>query len=365
MEYVDFGKTGMRVSRFGLGCMRLPSDEKEAVKIIRTAIDSGVNYLDTAYLYLGNEELVGKALTDGYRERVCLVTKCPLLRANSYKDMEDFLDLQLSRLKTDYVDIYMMHNLSPGVWWKVKELGAFEFLEDMQKKGKIRNKGFSIHNTFEVFKKAIDSYDWDMAQIQLNILDEMPQAGGTIGLKYAGAQGVPVVIMEPLRGGSLIADMSPAAKELINNFPIKRSFAEWAFRWLYNKPEVSVILSGVSTMEQLEDNLHIFENSASGVMSEAEEELIAKLRKTYELQNLIHCTNCKYCLPCPNLVLIPDVFSAYNKYMNTKDDSYKIKYRAGNRKADRCLACHQCEKHCPQGLNIVELLKEAHAVLEG
>lgn len=365
MEYIDFGKTGMRVSRFGLGCMRLPEELSEAVGIVRCAIDSGVNYLDTAYIYPGSEEIVGKALTGGYRDKTYLVTKCPVIHVNKYEDMEKFLDEELLRLKTDYVDIYMLHNLSPGVWKKVKDLDGFKFLEERQKNGKILHKGFSIHNTFEAFKEAVDLYNWDMAQIQLNILDEKPQAGGTEGLKYAASRGLPVTIMEPLRGGSLISDLSPEARALIEDFPVKRSLAEWAFRWLYNKPEVAVILSGVSTMEQLKDNLRIFEDTAAVVMTEAEEELITKLRETFEMQKRIGCTDCKYCLPCPKTVLIPSVFSYYNKYMLTGDESLKEAYRAGQRKADKCVSCHLCEKHCPQGLKIAELLKEAHAVLEG
>ncbi len=365
VEYIDFGKTGMRVSRFGLGCMRLPADEAEAVAIVRGAIDNGVNYLDTAYIYPGSEELVGKALTGGYRDRACLVTKCPVINVNKYEEMEKFLDEELRRLKTECIDVYMLHNLSPGVWSKVKKLDCFKFLEEMQKKGKILRKGFSIHNSFEAFKEAVDSYSWDMAQIQLNILDEKPQAGGTAGLKYAAFRGLPVTIMEPLRGGSLISDLSPEGRRLIEDFPVRRSLAEWAFRWLYNKPEVSVILSGVSTMEQLKDNLRIFENSAAGVMDAAEEELIVKLRATFETQKRIGCTDCKYCMPCPQTVLIPSVFAYYNKYMLTKDESLKEAYRAGSRKADKCVGCRLCEQHCPQGLQIAALLKEAHAVLEG
>lgn len=363
MEYIDFGRTGMRVSRFGLGCMRLPADEAEAVNIVRRAIDGGVNYLDTAYVYPGSEELVGKALAGGYRDRTYLVTKCPVINVEKYEDMEKFLDEELLRLKTDYVDVYMLHNLSPGVWGKVKKLEGFKFLEEMQKKGKILHKGFSIHNTFEVFKEVIDLYNWDMAQIQLNILDEKPQAGGVEGLRYAASRGLPVTIMEPLRGGSLVSDLSPEGKRLIENFPVRRSLAEWAFRWLYDKPEVSVILSGVSSMEQLNDNLRIFENSALGVMTGDEEELIEKLRATFETQKHIGCTDCKYCMPCPKTVLIPSAFSYYNKYMLTKDESLKKAYREGQRKADKCVSCHICESHCPQGLKIAGLLKEVHRVL--
>lgn len=365
MEYIDFGKTGMSVSRFGLGCMRLPASETEAEAIVRYAVDHGVNYIDTAYIYAGSEERVGKALRGGYRDKVCLVTKCPVIYAESYQDMEKFLDEQLKRLRTDFVDLYMLHNLSPGIWEKVKKHDGLKFLDDMQRKGKILHKGFSLHNTLEAFKEIIGSFDWEMTQIQLNILDEKSQAGGTDGLRYAASQGLPVVIMEPLRGGSLIAELSDEGKKLIEEFPVKRSFVEWAFRWLYSKPEVSVILSGTSTLEQFKDNLRIFNAADRSRMSEAEEELIAALRKTFEAQKIIGCTDCKYCLPCPKTVLIPSVFAYYNRYMRTGDVRLKEEYKSGARKADKCVGCRLCERHCPQGLKIADLLKEAHAVLEG
>ena len=364
MQYTDFGKTGLKVSRFGLGTMRLPADEKAAIEIVRYAIDHGVNYIDTAYIYAGSEELLGKALADGYREKVTLVTKCPVIYSQSHADFEKFLDEQLRRLKVDYVDVYMLHNLSPGVWEKVKKYDGIPFLEEMRKKGKIRFKGFSIHNTFEAFKEVIASApDWSMTQIQLNILDQYNQAGGTQGLKYAAAQGLPVVIMEPLRGGSLVEELSDEGRKLIEEFPEKRTFVEWCMRWLYSKPEASVILSGTSTLDQLKDQLRIFEHAAPNVMTEAEERLITELRRTFEAQALIGCTDCKYCLPCPKTVLIPSAFACYNRYMRTRDESIKKAYMSGSRKADLCVGCRQCERHCPQGLEISKLLKEVHAVL--
>lgn len=364
MQYIDFGKTGLKVARFGLGTMRLPSDEKAAIELVRYAIDHGVNYIDTAYLYAGSEELLGKALADGYRDKVTLVTKCPAIYAESHADFEKFLDEQLRRLNTDRADIYLLHNLSPGVWKTVKKYDGIPFLEEMRKKGKIRFKGFSLHNTFEAFKEIIASApDWDMTQIQLNILDQYNQAGGTQGLKYAASQGLPVVIMEPLRGGSLIVDLSDEGRKLVAEFPEKRTFVEWCMRWLYSKPEVSVILSGTSTLDQLKDNLRIFEEAAPDVMTEAEEKLITELRRTFEAQALIGCTDCKYCMPCPQRVLIPGVFAHYNRYMRTRDESVKKAYMSGARKADNCVGCRLCERHCPQGLEIARLLKEAHAVL--
>lgn len=367
MEYVGFGKTGLRVSRFGLGCMRFPSDEKEAIQMVRHAIDSGVNYIDTAYTYPGSEVIVGKALRDGYREKVCLVTKCPVAMCSSQKDMESYLDEQLNRLQTDYADIYLLHNLSPAVWEKVKKYDGAGFLDDVAKKGKILHKGFSLHNSYEVFREIIDYYRWDMTQIQLNILDEKNQAGGVEGLRYASSKGLPVTIMEPLRGGSLIKDAPNSVLKMVDGYHEKRSLAEWCFRWLYDQPEVSVVLSGTSTMEQLKDNIRIFSDSTPGVMSTEDKNFITKLAKEYKSSVTIPCTDCKYCMPCSHGVMITAVFALYNKYCNTMDASVKDYYREAffkqGRGADRCVSCGECELHCPQGLKIMELLAKAHAEL--
>lgn len=365
MEYIEFGKTGMRTSRFGLGCMRLPAENEKSTEIIRYAIDHGVNYLDTAWMYPGSEEKVGRALYGGYRDRVYIVTKCPMIFVNSYEDMEKYLDEELKRLRTDYVDMYLLHNLSPAVWEKTRKYDAFDFLDDMQRKGKILHRGFSLHNTFSALKEIISAFDWEMAQIQLNILDEEVQAGGAAGVRYAANHGLPVTIMEPLRGGSLLSNLSEEAKRLVSGHTQRRSFTEWAFRWLYSMPEVSVILSGVSTLDQLKENLNIFESSAPNVMRAEDLELIAKLRRTFEEQQLIGCTECKYCLPCPKSVMIPEIFRMYNSYMRTKDESIREIYRPWERNASKCVSCHLCERHCPQGLKIAELLKEVHGVLEG
>jgi len=367
MEYTDFGGTGLRVSRFGLGCMRFPADEKEAIKMVRYAIDNGVNYIDTAYTYPGSEEIVGKALKDGYREKVCLVTKCPVAMSSSRGDMEKYLEVQLKRLRTDRIDIYLLHNLSPAVWEKVRKFDGAGFLDNAAAEGKILHKGFSLHNSFEAFKEIIDYYPWDMTQMQLNILNEKNQAGGVEGLRYASSKELPVTIMEPLRGGSLVNDPPKSVLDMIEGYHEKRSLVEWCFRWLYDQSEVSVVLSGTSNMEQLKDNLRIFSGSAPGVMSEEDKEFVDRISREYINSVTIPCTDCKYCMPCAHGVMITAVFTLYNKYCNTMDTSVKNHYKEvffkQGRGADRCTSCGVCELHCPQGLKIRELLALAHEEL--
>jgi uncharacterized protein len=365
MEYIEYGKTGLRVSRLGLGCMRFPEDREEAVRMVRYAIDNGINYVDTAYMYPDSETITGNALKDGYRERTYLVTKSPIWFINRHADFEKYLDEELIRLGTDHIDIYMLHNLYPGNWDKVQKYDGLAFLDKMIQKGKILHKGFSIHDSTQAFREIADSYDWEMAQIQLNILDEHQQVG-VEGLQYGAGKGLAMVIMEPLRGGSLVNNIPAEAKEMIAGYPEKRSIAEWCFRWLYNMREVSVILSGTSTLEQLKDNLRIFDGAMPGVMTEEDQKLIAAVRQAYESQKSIGCTGCRYCMPCPQGVSIPDIFRLYNSHQLTKPnpiDKQIYQFTNTDAKADKCIECGVCLKHCPQGLEIPELLKTAHAEL--
>ncbi len=367
MEYTQFGNTGLQVSRFGLGCMRFPKDQKEAVKMVRYAIENGVNYLDTAYVYSGSEATVGTALRGGYRNNVYIAAKSPIWNIHKHQDFEKYLDVELKRLGTDVIDVYLLHNLDPGNWKKVKRHDGLSFLDKMIKKGKIRHKGFSIHSTAQAFREISDAFDWEIAQIQLNILDEAQQVG-LEGLQYGAFKGMGMVVMEPLRGGSLLNRIPPEVQGLMDTYPEKRSLVEWCFRWLYNMHEVSLILSGTSSLEQLQDNLRIFENSKPGVMTEEDIKLIHAIRDAYESKKSIGCTGCRYCMPCPAGVAIPEIFKLYNSYQIVKPHSIdKVVYRdtivpsaAG---ADRCVACGDCVKHCPQKLPVPELLKKVHTGL--
>jgi len=369
MIYAAYGKTGLQVSRFGLGCMRFPQDEQEAIQMIRYAIDHGVNYLDTAYVYGDSEVITGKALKDGYRDKTYLATKSPVWNVNKHADFEKYLDEELIRLGTDHIDVYLLHNLNNAHWEQVKKYDGFSFLDKMIRKGKILHKAFSIHNTLPAFKEIVDSFDWEMAQIQLNILDEAQQVG-VEGLKYAADKGLAVVIMEPLRGGYLLSNVPDEVQALVNAYPEKRSLVEWCFLWLYNMPEVSLILSGTGSIEQLKDNLRIFDQAAPMVMVKEDQAFIHQIQEAYEAKKSIGCTGCKYCMPCPRGVGIPEIFKAYNSHQFTKPHTidqyvYQNIIVPSGAGGDQCVTCGACMNHCPQALNIPELIKMAHAELVG
>lgn len=380
MQYRKFDKLGIECSIFGIGTMRLPLqknhegadnseyiEEKEAIRMIRQGIDNGVNYIDTAYGYHGgnSEALVGKALKDGYREKVKIATKLPPWHVKVYKDFDRLLNEQLERLQVEYIDFYLLHALSKDSWVKLRDLGILEWLDKTIASGRIRYPGFSFHDELPVFKEIIDSYDWKMCQIQFNILDEYEQAG-IEGLRYAGSKGIPVVIMEPLRGGKL-ANVSPDIQELWDQSDEKRSPVEWAFRWLYNFPEVAVILSGVSTMEQLEDNIQIFQDAKPNCMSQDELELVSKVKALYDAKTKIGCTACEYCLPCAFGVSIPRIFGIWNdaSMFGINDEHYQQYKRLieEEKDAQQCTECGNCESLCPQHLEIIDKLKEADKAL--
>lgn len=382
MQYRKFGKLNFVVSTFGLGCMRLPLevlpdgsvnyariDQPKAIDMIRYAVDNGVNYIDTAYIYHeGNSEvLLGKALKNGYREKVKLATKLPVWHVNEHEDFEKLLDEQLSRLETGKIDFYLIHSLDKQSWEKVCNLHVFDFLKKAVRNGKISHIGFSFHDEFPVFKEIIDSYDWDMCQIQLNLLDTDCQAG-VEGLRYAADKGIPVVIMEPLKGGRLANNIPNDIRDLWDSLGKKRNPHEWAFRWLYNFSEIAVILSGVSSMEQLTDNLMIFESASPGAMNEQELNLVQQVKESYRKKIKVDCTACRYCMPCPAGVDIPTVFQYYNdaSIYDAQGEFFEGYTNLVNEKKDasQCAECGQCEAVCPQAIPVISKLKEAHACFQ-
>ena len=371
MKYRTMGKLGIQASAFGLGCMRFNGNasgdsvinEEKAISLIRRAIDGGVTYLDTAYVYLGktSEIVLGKALRDGYREKVTIATKMPMEYVHNREEMQALLDGELKKLQTDHVDFYLMHGINKEKWEYFKSIGAPEFFDDMKREGKIRYKCFSFHGPYEDFEYVLNDWDWDMVQIQYNFMDVDNQAG-TKGLELAGRKGVPVVIMEGLLGGRL-AKAPANVQKLYDDFPVKRSPVEWAFRWLCNHPEVSVVLSGCNEAEQIDDNLRIFDTVDSGIMSGEELKLMEDVRAAYISRTKIGCTGCRYCMPCPNGVDIPGIFSVWNKtslYDTDPDQDWDLRQiREKDHGADRCVGCGACEAACPQHLNIIESLQTA------
>lgn len=378
MDIRHWEKLDLETSVFGIGCMRLPLqagqtdgaliDELEAIRMIRTGIDGGVSYIDTAYPYHGgnSEMVVGKALQDGYRERVMLATKLPVWEVKTADDFDRLLNRQLEKLQTDHIDFYLLHALHQGTWGKVRDLGVLDFLDRAKADGRIRHAAFSFHDQLPLFQEIIDSYAWDMCQIQLNILDVDYQAG-LPGLDYAAARGIAVVVMEPLRGGALAAHVPADIQAVWDEAPVQRSGVEWAFRWLANRPEVKVILSGVSTMEQLQDNLRIFANTKPGCLTVEDEARVDRVRALYQSKIQVDCTGCEYCLPCPSGVAIPAVFRAYNQAFMFEDaqagkNSYAWLVK-NHEDASRCVECGACEQVCPQHIPIIAKLKDAHAYL--
>ena len=365
------GKLGISSSAFGLGCMRFNGpasgdsviDEQKAVSLIRRAIDGGVTYLDTAYVYLDktSEIVLGKALLDGYRERVTIATKMPAEAVHNREEMEALLDTELKKLQTDHIDFYLMHGINREKWEYFKSIGAPEFFDNMKKAGKIRYKCFSFHGPYDQFEYILNDNDWDMVQIQYNFMDINNQAG-TRGLELAGSKGIPVVIMEGLLGGRL-AKAPQNVQALYDAFPVKRSAVEWAFRWLCNHPAVSVVLSGCNEPEQIDENLRIFDTVEAGIMTPDELKLMDDVRSAYISRTKIGCTGCRYCMPCPNGVNIPGIFSSWNNvslYDTDPKDSWELGFILKNGAgADKCVGCGACEAACPQHLNIIESLQLA------
>ena len=374
MNYRKFPGTDVTASALGMGCMRLPVqdveghpiDRPEAIRMIRHAIDNGVNYVDTAWGYHNedSEVLVGEALQNGYREKAVLTSKLPVWKVEKYEDMERLLDIQLSRLQTDHLDFYLLHALDKDRFHKVVELGVFRFLDDMVKKGKIRYPGFSFHDDAEAFREIVDAYPWKLAQIQINVLDEFKQATYE-GAKYAASKGIGVVVMEPLRGGSLTKTIPADVQELYDAAPVKRTPADWAFRWVIDKPEFITVLSGMSTMEQLDENIRIFSECEAGCLSEADTKLLNDVRATYERRVRVGCTGCEYCQPCPAEVKIPNIFRRYDQAAIFDDMPAFAAYYRKEVGENHCLECGACESACPQHIAIRDMLKQIQAEVNG
>lgn len=374
MKYRAFGKTGWDTSVLGFGAMRLPVNadksinEPEAIRMIRYAIDKGVNYIDTAYVYHDglSEQLVGKALADGYRDKVKLATKSPIWLIKSPEDFDRILDEQLERLKTGYIDFYLLHGIGVWGWGQIKKLELLKRAESAKAAGKIRHIGFSFHDKFDSFKEIVDGYDkWEFCQIQYNYMDINNQAG-TKGLLYAHEKGIPVVIMEPILGGRL-ANPPKKIMDVMNSYPVKRKPADWALQWIWSHPEVAVILSGMSTMEQLEQNLVSADDSAVNLLDAKDLEMIDQVRTVFAERTLVPCTHCDYCMPCPSGVNIPWAFELYNNGKIYDDiGGSRFAYKAfmpENAHPDKCTGCGVCVSKCPQKIDIPSLMPKVHAVL--
>jgi len=374
MEYRNFGKLDWKGSALGFGCMRFPTadgnrmspniDQAEATRMLRNAIDNGVNYVDTAYMYHGgaSEKAVGIALRDGYRDRVKIATKLPVWMCQSPDDFDRILGEQLERLGTDHVDFYLLHALSHDRWHNcVLKHKLIEKAEAAKADGRIRNLGFSFHDNHEAFVEVLTGYDkWDFCQIQLNYMDIANQAG-VAGLKMAAERGLAVVIMEPLMGGRL-ADPPTVIGNVVDAHPSKRSPAAWALEWLWNQPEVSVILSGMSTFEQVEENLATASRARIGGFTAEDEAFVGQLRTMYQERMKVPCTKCSYCMPCPNGINIPNNFEHFN-YKFLYDDAKGANFRYNiflteEERAAACVDCGVCLEQCPQQINIPEQLKE-------
>ncbi len=378
MLYREMGKTGDKVSVLGYGCMRFPRkdrriDEERAERQVLSAIERGVNYFDTAYIYPNSEAVLGNILAKGQRDKVMIATKMPPIMIHSQKDMENTLQTSLKRLQTDHIDYYLMHAVS-GMegWQRLKQLGIEEFLEKTKKSGKINRIGFSYHGDQRQFKAIIDDYPWDFCQIQYNYLDEHTQAGKA-GLEYAASKGVGVSIMEPLRGGLLARRMPDQVQALWDEAEIKRTPVEWALKWVWDHPEVSTVLSGMNEEAQLDENIAIANTAYPKTLRAEELAIIDQAKELLAGMLKVGCTGCGYCMPCPAGVNIPMCFGYYNNKNMFPKSTAKAEYFGmtmgidGGKPAfaSLCKYCGKCERHCPQNLPVQQLLKQVSKEMEG
>ena len=380
MQYRQFGKLDWKVSALGFGAMRLPStgtemsspvDETEAIRIMRYAIDHGVNYFDTAYMYhMGNsEKIVGRMLQDGYREKIRLATKMPVNMIQAAEEFERIFNEQLARLRTARIDFYLLHGINKASWHKVRDMGIIRWAEGKMASGKIDYLGFSFHDDYEAFKEIVDAYSgWTFCQIMYNYVDVNNQAGRR-GVEYAAAKGLGIVVMEPLRGGMISKNPPEKVARIWVKTAQRRSWAEWGLQWVWNQPEISVALSGMSNMQQVQENIASADRSRPGILTADELALIDRVREAYKSLSPIPCTKCRYCAPCPNGVDIPGIFEIYNDVMVYDEPRLAFRYESpfgikAEQRADKCVECGNCIAACPQKINVPEELKKAHEKLK-
>ena len=383
MLYRKIPQNDDQLSILGYGCMRFPMAEDgkvledKAIEQVRYAIDRGVNYLDTAWPYHGgaSESILGAALLDGYRDKVKIATKLPTWLIDSREDMDSYLDKQLEKLQTDRVDYYLLHALNGLTWDKLEQVGVAEFLDTAIKDGRIVNPGFSFHGVLDDFKRIVDGYPWVFCQIQYNFLDQEYQAG-TEGLKYASDRDLGIIVMEPLRGGNLgLTEPPPAIGAIWNEAETTRTPVEWALRWIWNHPEVTVVLSGMNEDVHIAENLRIADQALPGSLTQQELELVNRSASTYKELMKVDCTGCGYCLPCPEGVMIPAIFEVYNKmhlFGNREEAKFIYAVRmcgviSGAKQgfASECVQCGECLEKCPQAIPIPDILADVVDELEG
>ena len=381
MLYRQLNKTGIDLSILGFGCMRLPTIDRKpdkidyplATSLLHYAIENGINYVDTAYFYHASvfgkkgesEPFVGEALSGGWRKKVHLATKMPLFHLTQKEQMDTFLTEQLERLKTDYLDFYLLHGLNGEMWERMKKLGVREFLDKKKAEGKLRFPSFSFHGKAEDFIRICDEYDWTFAQIQYNYMDTDFQAGYK-GLKYAADKGIGIVVMEPLKGGKLAQKLPEEMTSVFNASSIKRSPAEWALRFVWNESGVSSVLSGMNNMMQVKENICVANDGIPDSLEKDELLIFGKLRNAMVTRIKADCTECRYCMPCTSGVDIPDVLAALNNAAIWNDPNpWLTGYVQITGKAGKCTECKECEEVCPQELPVSTLMKEAVSLFKG
>ncbi len=375
MKYRE-DKYGNKLSVLGFGCMRFKKkmgriSMDDAERQIMTAYNNGVNYFDTAFIYPGSEAAIGEIFEkNNIRDKVYIATKLPPALMRSTEILDKLFNEQLKRLRTDHVDFYLMHMMADiKIWERLKSIGIEKWIEEKKSSGAIRQIGFSYHGNSDMFCKIIDAYDWDMCLIQYNYMDEHTQAGRK-GLNHAYEKGIPVMIMEPLRGGRLVNNLPSEARQIFSDHPVQHTPAQWAFRWLYNQPELSVVLSGMNSDEMVEDNIRTACETQIGELTAEDEQMLKRVVRAINAKMKVPCTGCGYCMPCPKKVNISGTFSAYNRrYASGKlagfTDYVKCTTAKDFAPASECIGCGKCEAHCPQGIEIRKELKNAEKELEG